>query len=62
MLIIAHRLSTLKEIDEILVLAKGKVIEQGNHHHLIHQDGAYKKYYQMQFNKESLQKLCALKL
>ena len=43
--IIAHRLSTVKNSDLILVLEGGKVIEQGNHQELIAQKGQYYKLY-----------------
>jgi subfamily B ATP-binding cassette protein MsbA len=40
-LVIAHRLSTIRNADLIVVLQKGEVIEQGSHHELIEQQGAY---------------------
>ena len=39
--IVAHRLSTVKNADTIVVLDKGKIIEQGNHAELITKRGAY---------------------
>lgn len=39
--VIAHRLSTVKNADQILVLEDGKLIEQGNHHQLVYEEGAY---------------------
>jgi subfamily B ATP-binding cassette protein MsbA len=47
--IIAHRLSTVRNADKILVLEKGKIIEQGNHQELIEKKGAYYKFYSLQF-------------
>ena len=47
-LIIAHRLSTVKEADEILVMMEGEVVERGTHASLIQLDGAYKKLVQKQ--------------
>lgn len=45
---IAHRLSTLKEMDKIIVLDKGKIIEQGTPKELIRQDGKFAKLYKLQ--------------
>lgn len=45
---IAHRLSTLKEMDRIIVMDKGKIVEEGTHELLISQKGAYWSFYQMQ--------------
>ena len=47
--IIAHRLSTTKNADLILVMREGKIIEQGNHDSLIKQNGLYAKMYNNQF-------------
>lgn len=47
--IVAHRLSTIKEADVILVMKDGKVIEQGNHQTLLKQKGFYYNLYQSQF-------------
>jgi ATP-binding cassette subfamily B protein len=38
---IAHRLSTIKHSDQILVLNQGKIVERGNHHHLLAMAGVY---------------------
>ena len=42
---IAHRLSTVKSVDRIFVIGKGKIIEEGNHANLLQQDGFYAKLY-----------------
>lgn len=47
--IVAHRLSTIKEADIILVMKDGKIIEQGNHEELLGQRGFYYELYQSQF-------------
>jgi ATP-binding cassette subfamily B multidrug efflux pump len=46
-LIIAHRLSTIRAVDRIVVLAKGRVIEEGSHDELMRQNGVYAKLYQL---------------
>ncbi len=49
-LIIAHRLSTVKHADQILVLKDGKIVEQGNHDELLEfSDGLYANLYNQQF-------------
>ncbi|VGQ47023.1 multidrug ABC transporter permease [Streptococcus pyogenes] len=47
--VIAHRLKTILNADHIIVLKDGKVIEQGNHHELLHQKGFYAELYHNQF-------------
>lgn len=47
--VIAHRLSTIREANLILVMNQGKVIEQGTHEELLHQDGFYADLYNSQF-------------
>ena len=43
--IIAHRLSTIREADLILVMDKGRIIEQGTHKELLGKNGFYTKLY-----------------
>ena len=47
--IVAHRLSTIKEADIILVMKDGHIIERGNHEELIKQNGFYKELYNSQY-------------
>ena len=47
--IVAHRLSTIREADVILVMKDGNIIEQGNHETLLKQNGFYAKLYNSQF-------------
>ena len=54
MLFVAHRLSTIQHADNILVLNKGEIVEQGNHQTLLEQKGKYYALYTLQFEKERL--------
>jgi ABC-type multidrug transport system fused ATPase/permease subunit len=46
--VIAHRLSTVRNADEIIVIAKGKIVEQGSHSELMSRNGHYYKYSSLQ--------------
>lgn len=48
-IVIAHRLSTIQKADRILVLDKGKILEQGDHQELLALNGSYRKLYDLQF-------------
>ena len=50
---VAHRLSTIREADKILVIDKGKVIEQGSHDDLMILKGNYYNLYMNQFIEDS---------
>jgi ATP-binding cassette subfamily B protein len=54
-IIIAHRLSTVRAADRILVLKKGQVIEQGSHEALMSQGGHYAELYNTYFRHQSLE-------
>ena len=56
MLVVAHRLSTIQHADNIIVLSKGKILEQGSHRQLLQQKGRYYQLYTLQYNKEQIQK------
>ena len=47
-IVIAHRLSTVRDADKIIVMKRGKILEQGSHDELLTMDGAYKKLVQKQ--------------
>jgi ABC transporter, permease/ATP-binding protein len=47
--IVAHRLSTIREADCILVMRDGKIIEQGTHESLLRKEGYYAQLYNSQF-------------
>ena len=51
-IIISHRISTLKDADQIIVLEDGEIIEQGNHNDLLVKKGFYYEMHQIQSNKE----------
>ncbi|MBI9031548.1 ABC transporter ATP-binding protein [bacterium] len=49
-IIIAHRLSTIQHSDRIIVLHKGKIIEEGNHQELLRKEGLYYDLYRLQYS------------
>ena len=52
--IVAHRLSTVKNADEIAVIDNGEIAEKGTHAELMKQNGIYKKLYSLQFRDEEV--------
>ncbi|GAB4548407.1 MAG: ABC transporter ATP-binding protein [Anaerolineae bacterium] len=54
-IVIAHRLSTIRHSDRIIVLKKGKIIEEGNHDALLEQGGHYAELYNTYFRHQSLE-------
>jgi ATP-binding cassette subfamily B protein len=53
-LVVAHRLSTVQNVDEILVMHKGRVRERGTHQELLRQRGIYWKLYQLQYKDQEV--------
>jgi ATP-binding cassette, subfamily B, multidrug efflux pump len=53
-IVIAHRLSTIQNVDEILVMHKGRIRERGAHQQLLAQRGLYWKLYQLQYKDQEL--------
>jgi len=52
-IIIAHRLTTIKKADKIIVMDKGKIVEQGTHLELLDKKGYYSNLYELQFKKQA---------
>ena len=53
-LVVAHRLSTIRNADEIAVVINGRIKEQGTHEELMQLDGTYKKLYSLQFRENDI--------
>ena len=55
-IIVSHRISSIKNTNNIIVLKNGKIIQEGNHDQLINQKGYYKQLYNKQIiEKESIE-------
>ena len=52
-IVVAHRLSTIRNADKIIVISEGKIKEEGTHEELISKNGAYKLLYNLQFKDSS---------
>ena len=55
MLIVAHRLSTIRNADKIIVLSHGEILEEGTHRELLEKKGRYYRLYTLQAHREQLQ-------
>jgi len=53
-IVVAHRLSTIKDADQVLVIQGGQIVESGSHEELIAQDGVYRKLYELQFQSQEV--------
>lgn len=54
-IVVAHRLSTIVDADQILVLEKGKLVDSGTHQNLVSQGGRYARYWQIQSSGQALE-------
>ena len=59
-LVIAHRLSTVRGADQILVVADGRIVERGRHHELLAQGGLYADLYNTQFSEQGSEALVSV--
>lgn len=54
-IVIAHRLSTVRKADKIVVMERGRIVETGTHKELLEKGGKYKRLYELQFAEEEIE-------
>ena len=54
-IVIAHRLSTVRKADKIVVMEKGRIVETGTHRELLERSGRYKRLHELQFAEDGLE-------
>jgi ABC-type multidrug transport system fused ATPase/permease subunit len=54
-IVIAHRLSTVRNADKIVVIEGGRIVEMGSHNKLLEKGNLYKKLYDMQFKTGAME-------